>query len=176
MPTAHLIEQSTVLSEGHCSATAVGPHALLTASHCEEPTDEIYVDGKKAKVEGILRDGNDHSFLLLSGVAFDKTAELASRKQEVGDEIEIVGNPANHALLYRAGHVSGYEFGFPPYFLYDINAFFGDSGAGIFHDGRIVGVISFLRVEQGEGGTKFTLAGGFELSFTDQQIAVARTY
>lgn len=42
--TTFKIEQSGVVTgDSSCSATAIGPHALLTDSHCEQPSDTLYV-------------------------------------------------------------------------------------------------------------------------------------
>ncbi|AHX16132.1 hypothetical protein CH75_04850 [Dyella jiangningensis] len=53
--------------------------------------------------------------------------------------------------------------------LYDINAFFGDSGSAIFDmQGRIVGVVSIM-VPQVYGQGYMKLMGGLPLAFTKEQ-------
>ena len=68
--TTHHIEMETILGGGSCSATSIGPHALLTASHCEAPSDVIAVDDVKQIIVRVIRDGRDHSIYLLDGPAF----------------------------------------------------------------------------------------------------------
>jgi len=179
MSASHLIEQDTLFGGGHCTATAVGPHALLTASHCEEPSEEIYVDGEEATIVEIIRDSHDHSILLLQGIEFPAVADVSDAgPSDIGDEVEMSGNPARFVDIYRHGYVAGIEETFvnaPSKYLYDLHGFFGDSGAAVFHKGKIVGVISFLVVEESHE-ERFSLMGGFSLAFTKQQLARARVF
>lgn len=52
--------------------------------------------------------------------------------------------------------------------FYDINGFFGDSGAGVFNSrGQLVAVVSMMFQQVGNGYMK--LMGSFPLAFTDEQ-------
>ena len=46
--TTHVISTRTILGGNRCSGTAIGPHALLTASHCEQPN--IGLDRKSTRL------------------------------------------------------------------------------------------------------------------------------
>lgn len=50
---------------GSCSATAVGPHAILTAAHCLEHLNGLDVNGKLVKVEKIILDDRDHAIAVV---------------------------------------------------------------------------------------------------------------
>jgi hypothetical protein len=64
------------LPKTECSATAAAPHILLTASHCNENTDEHYTmltldySTQKFHVLAELKDKRDHVLYLLDGPAF----------------------------------------------------------------------------------------------------------
>src|SRR5258708_3268035 len=104
--TTHEIHQRTIVEGDSCSATAIGVNALLTASHCELPTDTIAVDGNLAHVLGIIRDGNDHTIYLLD-ITFVQYASFAKGLPEIGDDIFAFGNPSGFTDLFRRGTVAG---------------------------------------------------------------------
>src|SRR5579863_4572671 len=59
-----------------CSATAVGPHALLTAQHCDRIGQGLLtVDDKVAVIQKRLFDGNDHEILIVDET-FDVYADF----------------------------------------------------------------------------------------------------
>ena len=188
--TAHRIQQTTIDGPRVCSATAIGRHAVLTASHCEAPTDDILVDNRPAHIaERPVRDGHDHTILLISGLEFKDIAEVQQNALEVGMEIHIFGNPADFPPnFYRAGRVSGIEappplamlFGAQPLILLDINAFFGDSGSGLFNaDGKVVGVFSVIIAEHANiRGTPMIMkqGGAYGMTFEPAQLERAKTF
>lgn len=108
----HRISNSSMLGGGvgSCSATAIGPHALLTAAHCEVASDSLTVDDKTAHVEGTIGDGLDHVIYLLSDVTFKDIAQLSDDTQQYpGDRVFVFGNPGQFRDMYREGYVSGFE-------------------------------------------------------------------
>lgn len=175
--TTHYIEQTTLTDFAGCSATAIGPHALLTATHCELPTDQIFVDGDEAKVLWTVRDGKDHSILFLDGVRFERTARV-TKPSSFGDTVFMFGNPGALHDIFRTGNYAGSKapgFFDPPavMLLYDIKVFHGDSGAALFdaESGDIAAVVT------GDVGNKeFTLEFSYPLSFTPAQLDEARRF
>jgi hypothetical protein len=152
---------------GKCSATAVGPHTLLTASHCFRTATNnlLMVDDTVVQIDRVLQDGNDHALVTLKDVQFLNVAVLGE-PAKTGDNIHYWGNPSIFSYMFRKGYVSGV---FPDRTMYDINGFHGDSGAGIFNDKKeIVGVISYIFEAQA-----FTMMGSFPLNFTKEQVQAA---
>jgi hypothetical protein len=185
--THHLTMSTIVKRNGGCSGTAIAPHALLTASHCEAPNDLLEIDGKVAEIQGLSRDNFDHTILLVT-TTFVNYADLASAPPKVGDDIFLFGNPGSLEDMYRRGYVSkeapvkldflAVMFGKPSDLgtYYDFNGFFGDSGAGIFGtDGKIVGVVSEVLDQSVEDvSQKFMV--GFPLHFTADQLKQAAEF
>lgn len=169
--------QSTLMlrmSDGFCSGTAIGPHAILSATHCFGGSPSIVIDGKPVVITGSISDGHDHTILFVDRL-FDAYASIG-RAPLQGDPVFILGNPGGMPDLYRAGHVAGNAPGVvngATLTLYDMQDFPGDSGSGIFDaDGQLVGVISsFFGMDDEENGARLQFAGSFSLAFTPQQLA-----
>jgi len=168
--TTHSTSSTTKFGTDSCSATAIGPHALLTASHCEAPTSVITVDDTEFTIMSIVRDGADHTIYTLSGDAFKDYATISTDELAVSDDVFIFGNPGDMEDILRKGYVCA--VGSASY-LIDLNGFYGDSGSGLFNTkGKIVGVLSALRQPmQGNVGIKLMIA--YKLAFTVEQIKVA---
>lgn len=177
----HRIRESVISGGSTCSATAIGPHALLTASHCEQPTDEVQIDEEDdtVKIIKIIRDGNDHTIFLVSD-DFKDYAKFGAAIS-LGDKVRIIGNPHGKLGVYREGVVANIEEAEegspftkskPETIWFDLNVFEGDSGSAILNDrGEIVGVLSFqVPAPEGDQGK---MAGAFSLAFTPKQLAEA---
>lgn len=130
---------------GVCSATAVGTHTLLSATHCfEAHAGVMKVDGKEAGYVIVADDGNDHVLVRMTARQ-EHIAEFGPKPAQ-GAEVFIHGNPMAIADLLRVGRVAGWnEQGM----LLTGQFWKGDSGAGILdRKGRIVGVISGMLSQQ----------------------------
>ena len=172
----HETEQHAKVNGGaECSATAIGPHALLTASHCECATNKIVVDGVYAQIVGTLRDEEDHTIYLLTGITFQEWyAEPlpVDLPLSVGDEVLIFGNPVPFRDMLRHAYVSGTDGPGPSIMFLDGNIRNGDSGAGVFSpDGKLLGVVS---VNAMAGNNIY--AGIYPMKFTESQIKQAREF
>lgn len=159
-----------------CSGTAVGPHALLTASHCEAPSDELFLDDaiKPVHILRIIRDDLDHSIFIVDK-PFEDYVSISERKLEQGEQVFLFGNPGPFSDVYREGYFAGYaKYRYAPVQLFDVNTFHGDSGAGIFDkSGKLVAVMTG-RFTLGESTDIAHFANGFPLIFSAAQLAAIR--
>lgn len=186
LSTTHRIEMTSTKSDGPqdpfteintniCSATAVGPHALLTAKHCDKGAATVSVDGTQATIVARMTDDNEHVIYMLD-VTFEDYAGF-DKDLNVGDEVWLRGNPNGLDNLVRYGHFSGAvndksedKFFGKVIYMFDVNVWHGDSGAALFNKhGKIVAVTS-MRISDEE----FGLLGALELRFTSTQLTQAR--
>ena len=186
---SYQIGQVTLSDKSVCSATAIGPHALLTATHCELPSEALYIrdaEGSPAEVVARIRDGQDHTILLLKGVTFADYVTVDQKAIHVTDDIFTIGNPGGWKDIYQKGYVAGILIdhsmeaamgeGKPPELLIDIQAFPGESGAGIFNtDGVLVAVLSGDEM-QVHDGVSIDLGSAYPLSFKDPDLARAKSF
>jgi len=168
-PVTHAATVQIIFADsGRCSGTVVGPHAILSASHCFAEAPLVAVDGQAANMVRSITDGADHTIIWV-----DKTfvfwAEPGPTVMGQGQKLHWWGNPLGRKDLYREGYVSGFES--PDWVLIDAMVGPGDSGSGLFNSaGQLVGVISsvFSPVPY------FHVAGAKIMAFTPEQWAEAQ--
>lgn len=175
------LDETTHGPVGFCTATAIGPHALLTAKHCNEdgpePSRHIMLD-LSTHVYHILTyvsDGRDHVIYLLDGPEFKSVMPYATRKPRLGEKVFIVGcGKDDFPCTVKSGRVLDEydpsdidkEDGV---FYFSIPVVHGDSGSIVYaEDGTVLGVVTYL-VVNGEGC-------GFELDFTQENVRIAQTF
>lgn len=159
---------------GVCSGTVVGPHAILTATHCFEEPAKLQVDGSPVVIVSRVDDGNDHSILYVNKT-FGYWAHIGKTPAQ-GASVYMWGNADGMFLWYRRGYVVGTmdEDG-NTLTAYDLNGFFGDSGSALFgEDGSIVGVVSKLFYDEHEG-VAFRMMASYPFNFTPQELAAVGT-
>lgn len=154
-----------------CSATAIGPHKVLTAAHClERGTDGWRLNTRSATILKVDLDGNDHA-ILTTDLYFSHTAKFG-RKPLQGDVVFSYGNPATTPDMLLIGRVAGWVDdyqGFKDVMLLDRNDWYGCSGAAVFdRNGLIVGVVNALYPWPSKG---WRLSAVFKLAFTAEQLA-----
>lgn len=160
---AHKIEEldENGSVSGQCSATAIGAHMLLTATHCAQQgaaEDYLVLDGygmseDLVKVKGLWRDNADHTIYGTDRKFADYATVNTSAKIVPGQVVFYFGNPGKYENFFREGHVVQFYRGYPetkdlpaqPSEIYlDINGFHGDSGAGIFNEqGELIAVMNY---------------------------------
>jgi hypothetical protein len=182
LPYVHQIDMETVLSRASCSATAIGPFALLTASHCEMASSLIKVDGHRAKIVGTpIRDAYDHSiYLLQMEEPFAQYAEVRTLgTPNLGETAILIGNPGPLHAFYRSGQFAGIHKDADTgdiAWMFNFSIAPGDSGAGIFDaDGVLYAVSSYME-DAGSDGMHLWVTMSFPLYFTDSQIDDARKF
>jgi hypothetical protein len=169
-----------------CSATAIGPSVILTATHCERPGGVLSIlrygspSYQPVEVVSVIRDKADHSVLFLKGIVFEKYARFTGEHPEIGQVVYVLGFPDVANFQYRMGIVASMDVkGLPifdglPSFLVGILSYVGDSGSAIFDDnGDIVGVVSFGTPHLALGALMFRFTADELISITDGVLPIS---
>jgi hypothetical protein len=166
--------------DGQCTATAVGPHALLTAAHCNESdltTVTLDLSMKKFHLLSKTIDGRDHVIYIVDGQEFHNFVPLQPGAHPAGT--------FEHVYLYGSGggaYPPQYKEGYRSFAVqdvsevdqadglvyYTIHVIPGDSGSAIYgEDGRIIAVTTYM-----VGGPKDDnwLSASFDVNFTATQL------
>lgn len=176
-PPRHAPKDAAVRLEtadlGICSGTVIGPHAILTASHCLQDTALTRVNDANVDVKDRVDDGHDHTIVLVD-VTFTYWATRGPEAEQ-GDRVHYWGNPDGSRDWYRQGYVVGKdrdEKGRTVQ-VFDVNGFFGDSGSGVFNEaGQLVAVTSLCEATA-MNGLQFKMMASYPLHFTPEQWAKA---
>jgi hypothetical protein len=173
----HDVKDATVRLElvglGTCSGTVIGPHAILSATHCFTEHAPVKVNGVMVLIEREINDGADHTILIVDET-FDYWASRGAQPSQ-GDTVQLWGNPDGKTDWYRRGYMVGVDTDEEgrQVRVYDVNGFFGDSGSGLFDaDGRLIAVTSLCVFDSAEG-VPFKMMGSYDLNFTAQDWAQA---
>jgi len=135
----------------YCSATAVGPAALITAEHCTAHIsgDIVLLNGHEARVRDVITDNMDHAIIIFAESQFDRYAVIA-KLPIVGDEVFMWGNSLFDSFL-RRGYVCTFVWNQPfmdipvgsGWMVMDMQVSGGDSGSGIFNKrGQLIAVLT----------------------------------
>ena len=166
-----------------CSATAIAPHVILTAEHCNIEDGLLYLNQNSKpftmglEVKEKYFDKNDHMLLVVPGVEFKHFIDYDAskvRKSAQGEHIYFYGNPDLMMDQYREGYASG-VMNFKdsekdvnaagPFMMFAVSLVPGDSGSAVFseRDGQLLGITTW-----GIADGKFL--GSYPLQFTQAQI------
>ena len=175
---------------GLCTATAIGPHALLTAHHCNPEGRNKQVDIDYATrhfhIQQTLVDDHDHDIYLLDGPAFKNTVTYSVRPAKVGEPVYMWGDGEG---TYPSRQLTGQAITtFDPSDVdqdagevsFSLQCIPGDSGSAVYgSDGKIVALITYGVDDSGESmfntfDHPYSL--DFMPSFTDDQIKTAVEY
>jgi hypothetical protein len=170
----HRIHMINALEGAGCSATAIGPHALLTAAHCDLGTNKVVIDDLSvtATISSKGYDGNDHMILLLSDYTFTSIAQIDQRAPRTQEHVLLWGNPGRSRDVFREGYLKS-KSEFPgaddqtrTLYVFQLGCYPGDSGGAIFSDeGKILTVVSM--------GDQSAETAVFALQFTPVQLLLA---
>jgi len=175
------------LPDGDCSATVIGPQAILTATHCEAASDDLFVGGLKnpLKIVGRIRDDNDHTIFLVDGFRFANFVPVALKDTlEASEDVFTWGAPGELDNIFQRGYVAGrsrdtsmaaqFGEGNPDLVLFSFQAYPGTSGSGIFNEsGALIAVVSQCYVNQTKREditVSLAFAGAYALAFTQADI------
>ncbi len=170
-------------SEGVCTGTAIGPHAILTAEHCleeEDRPDSINLDlaTEKHHITHVAYDNRDHVIVLLDGTAFSNVEVFnQASSSTLGETVTLYGNGGkNYPSVPKYGKVMDCE---DPSdvdetsgeFCTSLDVIPGDSGSAVYNTkGEIVGVVTYETTDE-----KYTNIN-FATNFAPEIIATALTY
>jgi Trypsin len=166
---------------GLCTGTAVGPHALLTAVHCDEGEDatpiiSLDLSVKKFHIIGYVADDRDHIIYHLDGPEFTNTVTIKERKARLGETVTSYGNGredfpqhtyfGNVVVDDNGGDTSDVDAA-DGVACFSIPAIPGDSGSAVYGtDGNVVALITYgAETEDGQGR-----AVGFALNFSPEVL------
>ncbi len=171
---------------GHalCTSSAIGPHALLTAKHCDVGETALTVDKELVdhKILGRLADGEDHVIFLVDGSAFKDTmgAFYSAEGISTGAQVFMFGDGGGmYPPQYRRGYYMNsmtatdkeVPEGMPVgrMYVFDLNIIGGDSGSAIYNnDGMLVSLVTYSLADH--------FCGAYPLAFTDEQIEQAKNF
>lgn len=162
--------------EGACTGTAVGPHALLTALHCDEgkyTTIRLDLYQEKFHIIGIAVDGRDHIIYHLDGPALKNVVMINEREAILGERVISYGDGKTdypqHTYVGRViedvngGDTSELD-AVQGTHCFSLPVKPGDSGSAIYGvDGSIVALVSLGDFEHGA-------AVGFSLAFSPEVL------
>lgn len=142
---AHHIQYDNPVEADSCSATAVGPHTLLTAGHCLMASNKVIIDGNPAAVKNLVFDNADH-MLIVTDATFAAYLHIDQDALSVppSGQVHIWGNPGRSRDVYRIGAFLKYDdLDDIKVAVFQLPIFAGDSGAGVINEaGVIIGVVS----------------------------------
>jgi hypothetical protein len=183
---SHRIEyMSDGRPSGWCTGTAIGPHAILTASHCnnEEKTDTIRFDEatRDFHIEDTITDDRDHDIYFVDGPEFTNVVPYAVRTPRLGEHVKLYGSGG---AAYPPRKLSGVRISYDDPSDIDSDAGIvrfsmpvipGDSGSAVFNDdGTIAAVTTYLHREEFLFGHLQSITTiDFTPAFTPDQIAKA---
>lgn len=180
--------------EALCTATAIGPHAILTAQHCndgDDPSDTVTFDLSLQHFHILAEKGDDrdHVIYLLDGPAFthylDVKDLLNARPALPGEHVvvygfglgkypamvkpgsvDVVSNTADISDVDSAAGTAWYAMAILP----------GDSGAAIFGaDGRVLGLTTYGIGAPVRGEPSLDMVG-FALNFSEHALEKAHAF
>lgn len=168
-----------------CTATAIGPHALLTASHCNDgirrkASTEIKLDysAHHYTIFAIASDDRDHDIYLIDGPPLLAYISLKVGVAKYGESIRFYGfGEGVYPSTERDGWVradddpSDVDHGVQ-FSLFEIASYHGDSGSAVYNEqGQVVGIVSYGIVWYGS-----EKMGSYALAFSDEKIQIAQHF
>ena len=150
-----------------CSASAIGQHTILTATHCLAGEPLETVNGVRVRVLEQYDDGHDHT-ILRTDQNYGAFTPLCQRAPMQGEDVVWYGNPGGATDLERKGYVEGFIRGMV---VVDAEVYHGDSGSSVLAaSGCVIGVVFGYKAAP---DMYFSVMLMYPLAFTDAQISRA---
>jgi len=170
--------------DAECTGTAIGPHAFMTAGHCNDgdhPDDLVQIDLslKKFNLIAVNSDHRDH-VIYLTDATFTNYVDVTERSAKDGESVHMWGcGEATFPPRELTGRVGKQDDksdidAADDAHEYSLHVIPGDSGSAIYgDDGAIVGLVTYSHSSL--FGLRHT-AKGFGLAFTPEALLIARTF
>lgn len=151
------IGKLAINGEAYCSAELVDEDSVITAAHClGQPGQELWLDGHIYEIDhtDILLE-TDMAIFTLKEKPPIEPLHISMDRANFGDPVIIVGNGEGKRRQSNPGalYATGMNAEAPCYImLYTGHAtcWPGDSGGALLRDGKLIGIINYLRVINGE--------------------------
>ena len=179
---SHMITILTQDGTAHCTGTAIGPHAILTAEHCS-PEKRVRFDYATETYNVLLqiKDNREHIIFFIDGPPFTEIEPINLRAPRIGEVTYFYGHgnkvyPATAKMGIVLDEYDPSEIDAREGLFYISNlVLLGDSGAVVYgSDGDILGVVTYRLTD---GMSDLISHGGiFPLAFTRCQIKMAQNY
>ncbi len=168
--------------DGLCTGTAIGPHAILTATHCDDDRSSNVINldlsTHKYHIQKFLTDDRDHDIYLIDGSPLRNIVTYAVRTAVRTERVFLYGHGEG---TYPSRRLDGLaqDYFYDPSDVdedqgevqFTLHVIPGDSGSAVFGmDGKIVGITTYSY------SYKKSTSVDFAPSFTPRQIAEALTY
>ena len=160
-----------------CSGTAVGPHTILTASHCATEFPLTETNDAPVKALKYTHDGLDHVLIRVDR-EFPQYATVSLQVPPQGTHVRMWGNPGGLRDQYREGYIAGtcpaaecYPLPgiYPDMVTVEINGWKGDSGAALWDGNIVVGVVSVVITSM----PSYAPSAVMPMAFTPEQLMEA---
>lgn len=171
-------------ADGQCTATAIGPHALLTADHCN-PQDILQYFTLDMSIHvyrtvAVAHDARDHAIYIIDGPAFKNYVTVKATMAVPGEKVHMYGNGDGRFISRRLDGTRVPEFDPSDVDEAEGNQYFslkassGDSGAAVYNEaGEMVAILTY---SLSSDETPLSHSAGFSLNFSDKNFAYAQNY
>lgn len=143
------------LGESHGSGAHIGGGIILTAAHVVDRSGAITVrDRNGTKATATLLWANKAKDIALMKIDDDAAAKIPAASLfcgavKEGDDVTVVGNPLGEEFVSGFGRIAGAarKAGkVESVYVTNVATVMGQSGGPLFHNGKIVGVVSMVMV------------------------------
>lgn len=145
------------LGQPYCTIELIDEDTAVTAAHCVgQPGEEVWFNGVIYQVERIdILEISDMALYTLCEKPPIEPLHISTQKATFGDPVIIVGNGGGVRKQSNPGalYVTGCYVAKPMFImLYTGHAscWPGDSGGALLRDGKLIGIINYLRSINGE--------------------------
>ena len=167
---------------GVCTGTAIGPHAILTAAHCDKENEvkQVQIDlaTETHEVMSTATDGRDHIIMLVDGTPFTNIETVVYGTAALGEPVVFYGvggavypPVAKHGVVSDCQDPSDVDAAAGQWCM-TASAIPGDSGSTVYNTkGQVIGIVTYLDRDTEPAGTI-----GYALAFTDEQLVQAAEF